>query len=102
MLHVFMSQLSLYIAVDVLVGLLVIADTIKPNARLAVSMLHKMGIQVFLLTGDNQHTALAIAKQVRLEHRNFVVYSTVFNVFNLHIHCCGKFKLCFRPSFVSW
>jgi len=49
----------------VLVGLLVVADTIKPNARLAVSMLHKMGIQVYLLTGDNKHTALAIGKQVR-------------------------------------
>ena len=100
MLHVFMSQLSLYIAVDVLVGLLVIADTIKPNARLAVSMLHKMGIQVFLLTGDNQHTALAIGKQVRIEHRNLLSVA-LFSMF-LHIHCCGESKACFRPSIVSW
>ena len=59
------SIIMVLYVIDVLVGLLVIADTIKPNARLAVSMLHKMGIQVYLLTGDNKHTALAIGKQVR-------------------------------------
>ena len=48
----------------ILVGLLAIADTMKPSAPLAVSMLHRMGISVYLLTGDNQHTAQAIAKQV--------------------------------------
>ena len=48
----------------VLVGLLVIADTMKPSAPLAVSMLRRMGISVYLLTGDNQHTAQAIARQV--------------------------------------
>ena len=47
-----------------LVGLLVIADPMKPSAPTAVSMLHRMGIRVYLLTGDNQHTAQAIARQV--------------------------------------
>jgi len=47
-----------------LIGLLVIADTMKPSAPIAVSMLHRMGIRVYLLTGDNQHTAQVIARQV--------------------------------------
>jgi Cu+-exporting ATPase len=50
--------------VGVLVGMIAVADTIKKDAPTAVSTLQKMGIKVVMLTGDNEKTAWAIAKQV--------------------------------------
>ena len=44
-------------------GLLAVADTIKESAFEAVSKLQKMGMQIFMITGDNQRTASAIAAQ---------------------------------------
>lgn len=47
-----------------LVATVVMADTVKPEARLTVFTLRKMGIDSILLTGDNRRTAEAIAKQI--------------------------------------
>ncbi|MFH1056629.1 MAG: heavy metal translocating P-type ATPase [Candidatus Micrarchaeota archaeon] len=44
-------------------GVIAVADTIKPNAKIAVEKLREMGIESILLTGDNERTARAIAKQ---------------------------------------
>lgn len=45
-------------------GLVAVADTIKDTSREAVRRLQEMGIQVIMMTGDNERTALTIGKEV--------------------------------------
>ncbi len=45
-------------------GIFAVADTVKESSRQAVLDLHGLGIRTLMLTGDNQHTAQAIAQQV--------------------------------------
>ena len=49
------------------VGIIALADTIKPNARAAVRALQNMGITVIMITGDNRRTAEAIAHQAGID-----------------------------------
>jgi Cu2+-exporting ATPase/Cu+-exporting ATPase len=49
------------------VGIIAISDTIKENAAVSVESLHKLGIKVIMLTGDNRNTAEYIAKQVNID-----------------------------------
>ncbi|HKS27353.1 MAG TPA: heavy metal translocating P-type ATPase, partial [Pyrinomonadaceae bacterium] len=48
-------------------GLLAIADEIKPESEEAISALHRMGIEVVMMTGDNRRTAEAVARRVGVE-----------------------------------
>jgi cation-transporting ATPase V len=48
-------------------GVLAVADTVKDGARELIGQLHAMGLEVAMLTGDNQATAQAIAAQVGLD-----------------------------------
>jgi cation-transporting ATPase V len=48
-------------------GVLAVADTLKPGAREQVERLHAMGLEVAMLTGDNQTTADAIAASVGID-----------------------------------
>ena len=49
-------------------GIIGVADTIKENSSLAVSQLKAMGIQVYMLTGDNERTARAIGHMVNIDN----------------------------------
>ncbi|CEP67510.1 Cation-transporting P-type ATPase [Moorella glycerini] len=48
-------------------GIIAVADTLKEHAKVAIERLHRMGIQVAMITGDNRRTAAAIARQVGIK-----------------------------------
>lgn len=62
------GKTPMYVAVDgQLAGIIAVADTIKENSRMAIEKLHRMGLEVAMITGDNTRTADAIAKQVGID-----------------------------------
>ena len=49
-------------------GAIAAADVLKPDSRTAVEYLRKLGLDVVMLTGDNEKTAKAIAREVGIDH----------------------------------
>ncbi len=63
------GKTAMLVAVDgELLGLLAVADTLKEDAVAAVRELRALGLQTAMITGDNQRTARAIARQVGIDH----------------------------------
>jgi Cu+-exporting ATPase len=52
---------------DEIAGVIAVADTLKDGAKEAVAELQRMGLRVVMITGDNQKTAEAIARQVNID-----------------------------------
>ena len=48
-------------------GIIAVADTVKENSKKAIEVIHSMGINVAMITGDNVKTANAIAKEVGID-----------------------------------
>ncbi|MCQ3935623.1 MAG: heavy metal translocating P-type ATPase [Chloroflexi bacterium] len=62
------AKTAMLVAIDnVAAGVIAVADTIKESSQEAIADLHKMGLKVAMITGDNQKTAEAIARQVGID-----------------------------------
>jgi Cu+-exporting ATPase len=48
-------------------GVLAVADTLKPHSQETVKALHRMGLEVLMITGDNEATARAIASEIGID-----------------------------------
>ncbi len=49
------------------IGIIAVADTIRPDSKSAIENLHNMGIEVVMITGDNERTAAAVGKQAGVD-----------------------------------
>ena len=62
------GKTPVYVAVDgQAAGIIAVADTVKEDSAESIAALHKMGIEVVMITGDNRRTAEAIARRVGVD-----------------------------------
>ncbi len=62
------GRTPLWIAIDgVLAAIIVVADKVKPTSTSAIHQLHREGLHIVMLTGDNELTARAIAREVGVD-----------------------------------
>ena len=63
------GKTPMYLAIDnALAAVIAVADPIKPTSKPAVARMRQMGLDVVMLSGDNQRTAAAVAAQAGIEH----------------------------------
>lgn len=61
------AQTVIFVAIDgKAIGFIVVADPIKTSTPKAIEDLHRLGIKVIMLTGDNEYTAKAVAKKLNI------------------------------------
>lgn len=62
------GKTAMAVAIDgQLAGVIAVADTIKADSAEAIARLHRLGLEVVMLTGDNERTARAIARSVGID-----------------------------------
>jgi Cu+-exporting ATPase len=62
------AKTAMLVAVeDQVSGVIAVADTLKDGSKEAIEELHRLGLKVAMITGDNQKTAEAVAKQVGID-----------------------------------
>ena len=62
------GKTPMYIAIDGKpAGIVAVADTVKEDSKAAIGTLKEMGLEVVMITGDNERTAKAIGRQVGIE-----------------------------------
>ena len=62
------GKTPLYVAIDQkLAAIIAVADPIKESTFAAIEALHQLGLKVAMITGDNRHTAQAIAKKLGID-----------------------------------
>ena len=63
------SKTIIFLAQDKSVkGILSLSDKVKANSKRTIEELHKMGVETYMLTGDNEATALTVAKEVGIDN----------------------------------
>ncbi|TKJ29584.1 MAG: heavy metal translocating P-type ATPase [Chloroflexi bacterium B3_Chlor] len=62
------GKTPMYVTVDgQAAGIIAVADTLKENSKEAVAELHRLGLEVYMLTGDNRRTAEAIGRELGID-----------------------------------
>jgi Cu+-exporting ATPase len=63
-----LAQTAIFVAIDgQAAGVIVVADPIKSSTPQAIEDLHRLGLKVIMLTGDNEYTARAVAKKLNID-----------------------------------